>query len=123
MAEAVWEALQGRPETLVEMEDPRAVKPLVRLLLRGHRTEMERAAQALGQMGTLASPALEPLRLRAQHEALYSEEKQACRKALRQIEEALQAGPTELEAAPAPLGTGTELTAGDTDLLETGSRE
>ena len=117
LAEAMWEALQGLPRALVEMEDPRAVKPLVRLLLRGNETEVERAAQALGQMGALAAPALEPLQFRLQHEGFYSEVKPACRKALRQIEEALRAGPTELEAAPAPQGTGTELTAGEAETM------
>jgi len=58
-AGAVLAALDGKPQALAKLKDPRAVEPLIHALDNGYNNVCQAAAHALGQLGDLR--AVEPL--------------------------------------------------------------
>lgn len=104
-SQAVAQAAAG---ALAELQDSRAVEPLLRVAREGpdnlHRTA---AAGALGRLGATAGAAAEPLEAMAEEELGLL--RRAYQDAARAIRVALRDAPTELESASAPAGRGTEL--------------
>ncbi len=116
-AEVLWPMLEqgygrrlGAAVGLAHLQEACAIAPLMEVL-QDNEWEVRRvAAEALGNMGALAAPALVSLR-RMQRSEPAPTVRDACADAVKRIEKALAAEPAELEAASAPAGTGTELQA------------
>ena len=91
--------------------DPSGGEALLAQLRNGDEDAMAAAGEAIGMLGAAGAPYLDALRAAM----LHSGDRQMLPllgQAIARIEKALRTAPTELESAPAPAGSGSELEAG-----------